>query len=582
MAFEREVEIKADMLAGKGIGPLTQLRQFAEKNKNFTELLAIQKALNMAKAGVNSLDLGQQVNQNSIANKKVGELVSRSQNDVVSGVAGILKTNREKNARKRTRGQTKMALAAGGLLPLPRPAMQKMSSGGILGYQKGGSITQAEVDEYNKKRKKGMKEITLEDVENMPLYEVVSKFGRNPDAPFASSTKSDSPRMKQNRPDPAEGSTPAGPTAGITAVDPTAADPTPAGPTAGITAVDPTAADPTAADPTPADPTAADPLTGAIAAAQTDIAVPTRADLTDEDKTLVTGRLGKDYMQDLLARTDQDAAKEAETVRKQSIEEQKTNPFFERRQQNIAGLAGLTKKTEEEKRLDKMRALRGTYSTLGRNMQKLVKQGREDQYERALKRAELDDTAMQRYSENVAAAGQLGVQVYDTIVKDQAAAVAGYLTATKADIDAAQAQLDLIFSANQAGAANNLKKLDLRIKKALQEAVDKQTATTGLLEQFKDITKAKGQLQAQLVQSMDAQTRKAFEKQRIGADPLTDDESAKIDAFESSLKDVLSSYEEFSTLVKSLLEGKGVNIPTGAGSISNTLSPVSASYGDPI
>ena len=558
MAFEREVEIKADMLAGKGIGPLTQLRQFAEKNKNFTELLAIQKALNMAKAGVNSLDLGQQVNQNSIANKKVGELVSRSQNDVMSGVAGILKTNREKNARKRTRGQTKMALAAGGLLPLPRPAMQKMSSGGILGYQKGGSITQAEVDEYNKKRKKGMKEITLEDVENMPLYEVVSKFGRNPDAPFASSTKSDSPRMKQNRPDPAEGSTPAGPTAGITAVDPTAADPT------------------------PADPTAADPLTGAIAAAQTDIAVPTRADLTDEDKTLVTGRLGKDYMQDLLARTDQDAAKEAETVRKQSIEEQKTNPFFERRQQNIAGLAGLTKKTEEEKRLDKMRALRGTYSTLGRNMQKLVKQGREDQYERALKRAELDDTAMQRYSENVAAAGQLGVQVYDTIVKDQAAAVAGYLTATKADIDAAQAQLDLIFSANQAGAANNLKKLDLRIKKALQEAVDKQTATTGLLEQFKDITKAKGQLQAQLVQSMDAQTRKAFEKQRIGADPLTDDESAKIDAFESSLKDVLSSYEEFSTLVKSLLEGKGVNIPTGAGSISNTLSPVSASYGDPI
>ena len=118
-----------------------------------------------------------------VVDQQEQKLLTMTKNELADQAKGIMaqrEVMQRKNLQSAAKGsQLPEMRAKGGLMPLPRPAMQKMSSGGILGYQTGGPITQEELKKYNERTGSN---ITLEDIE-AKVYnpsQLISMFGRNP------------------------------------------------------------------------------------------------------------------------------------------------------------------------------------------------------------------------------------------------------------------------------------------------------------------------------------------------------------------------------------------------------------------
>ena len=118
-----------------------------------------------------------------VVDQQEQKLLAMTKNELADQAKGIMaqrEVMQRKNLQRAAKGsQLPEMRAKGGLMPLPRPAMQKMSSGGILGYQTGGPITQEELKKYNERTGSN---ITLEDIE-AKVYnpsQLISMFGRNP------------------------------------------------------------------------------------------------------------------------------------------------------------------------------------------------------------------------------------------------------------------------------------------------------------------------------------------------------------------------------------------------------------------
>ena len=118
-----------------------------------------------------------------VVDQQEQKLLTMTKNELADQAKGIMaqrEVMQRKNLQSAAKGsQLPEMRAKGGLMPLPRPAMQKMSSGGILGYQTGGPITQEELKKYNERTGSN---ITLKDIE-AKVYnpsQLISMFGRNP------------------------------------------------------------------------------------------------------------------------------------------------------------------------------------------------------------------------------------------------------------------------------------------------------------------------------------------------------------------------------------------------------------------
>ena len=113
-------------------------------NQQLLDLLALQKVKSEKEAAANQLKLGEQQNPNTIIEQREQEVLDMTKNDMVAQTAGILgqrqKQQQKNMQRTATGGNAPMMAARGGLLPLPRPNMQNMAQGGIIGYDAGGVI----------------------------------------------------------------------------------------------------------------------------------------------------------------------------------------------------------------------------------------------------------------------------------------------------------------------------------------------------------------------------------------------------------------------------------------------------------
>ena len=113
-------------------------------NQQLLDLLALQKVKSEKEAAANQLKLGEQQNPNTIIEQREQEVLDMTKNDMVAQTAGILgqrqKQQQKNMQRTATGGNAPMMAARGGLLPLPRPNMQNMAQGGIIGYDAGGEV----------------------------------------------------------------------------------------------------------------------------------------------------------------------------------------------------------------------------------------------------------------------------------------------------------------------------------------------------------------------------------------------------------------------------------------------------------
>ena len=124
-------------------------------NQQLLDLLALQKVKSEKESAANQLLLSEQQNPNTILEQREQEVLAMNKDEMAKQTAGILgqrQKQQQKNMQRTAKGapqgapigapeQPAMMAARGGLMPLPRPNMQRMAQGGIIGYDAGGLVT---------------------------------------------------------------------------------------------------------------------------------------------------------------------------------------------------------------------------------------------------------------------------------------------------------------------------------------------------------------------------------------------------------------------------------------------------------
>ena len=109
------------------------LQQRHAQSKELIDLLALQKLKSEKDSAARNMQMQMQQQPGTIAQQLESEMVGRTKDEMLQGVAGVMKNNQ---ARQQQRG------ASLGIAPQPRPNMQRMAQGGIVGFANGGTVVE--------------------------------------------------------------------------------------------------------------------------------------------------------------------------------------------------------------------------------------------------------------------------------------------------------------------------------------------------------------------------------------------------------------------------------------------------------
>ena len=116
------IEQKTDAYRGNPAA----LEQRSKMSNELVDLIALQKLKSEHDTAKRELQMQIQTQPDTIAKQLEAEMVGRTKDDVLRGVSGVLATNQ---ARQQQR------VASLGIAPQPRPNVQNMAQGGIVGFQ---------------------------------------------------------------------------------------------------------------------------------------------------------------------------------------------------------------------------------------------------------------------------------------------------------------------------------------------------------------------------------------------------------------------------------------------------------------
>ena len=109
------------------------MQQRHAQSKELIDLLALQKLKSEKDSAARNMQMQMQQQPGTIAQQLESEMVGRTKDEMLQGVAGVMKNNQ---ARQQQRG------ASLGIAPQPRPNMQRMAQGGIVGFANGGTVVE--------------------------------------------------------------------------------------------------------------------------------------------------------------------------------------------------------------------------------------------------------------------------------------------------------------------------------------------------------------------------------------------------------------------------------------------------------
>ena len=154
--IDRIVQDKADAYRGNPAA----LQKRSAMSKELIDMLALQKITSEKDAAARDMQLQMEQQPGTIAQQLEQKAVGQTKNEMLKGVAGVMKTNQAKQQanmqRMASAGLPKTAAAGPpqGLAAQPKPNMQRMAQGGIVGYAPGGPVeAQEKFDEIAKIRK---------------------------------------------------------------------------------------------------------------------------------------------------------------------------------------------------------------------------------------------------------------------------------------------------------------------------------------------------------------------------------------------------------------------------------------------
>lgn len=156
--IDKLVEQKADAYRSN---PQALQKRYSQ-NQELMDLLAMQKLKTEKETAARDMQLKAEQTPSTIAEQYEQQLVGMNKNEMAQQTAGIMGERQKKAQQKQqamgippqqAQQRPPMPQAASqGIASQPRPNMQGMAKGGIIGYKGGGSVpTQAEIDEYRRK-----------------------------------------------------------------------------------------------------------------------------------------------------------------------------------------------------------------------------------------------------------------------------------------------------------------------------------------------------------------------------------------------------------------------------------------------
>ena len=154
--IDQLVQDKADAYRGNPAA----LQKRSAMSKELIDMLALQKITSEKDAAARDMQLKMEQQPGTIAQQLEQKAMGQTKNEMLEGVAGVMKTNQAKqqaNMQRMASAGIPKSAAAGpppqGLAGQSKPNMQMMAQGGIVGYAPGGTV-QEKADKIAEIRKK--------------------------------------------------------------------------------------------------------------------------------------------------------------------------------------------------------------------------------------------------------------------------------------------------------------------------------------------------------------------------------------------------------------------------------------------
>ncbi len=578
------------------------------QNKELMDLLAMQKLKSEKETAANDLALKAEQTPGTIAEQYEQQLVSMNKNEMAGQVAGVLQQKQQRAMQKQR---------AMGIAGQPRPNMQGMASGGIVGYQEGGKLSRREqalkalgITEDALKRmspdqKKAVEQqIQGEYVKQRKEFTVpempISRVLREAQDPEIQADKREAIRRRLNptAEEKAQDAKAAGKQGGLSSTQSSALQTamtgapatgtTPAGaPATGTTPAGAPAPAPVgtgtvlAPNATPATGTTA-PATGGIAATGQGMSVDDQLaavlstpapDTSGINQTQLTDRLGKKFMGKLDDRmnVNPEEKKKEEMTRLAADDATKGGYGVEKYQE---GLAGYLKQKEELDRaaLDPeavAKRRRDAYfeglAVGGTGASATAARGR---FDRDLAASRQNSILQQRdmFVKNAEAKNKVvkdintdAAKVFEVYTNDVAAAMNTIATVSKSDLELASKEADRMYETNQNGIKNKIDAIRVSGEAKLRELVQQQASFQEISKALNDLDGANTALREEFYKSKQAQIQKL---DQIRLDPkstadevvLAEGQIAKFEAEFQRLKEK-TMQDEMYKIYKDLMIG---------------------------
>ena len=601
-----------------------------QQNQQLIDLLALQKIKTDKTTAANNIALQMQQNPSTIAQQREQEVLAMTKNEMAQQTAGILgqrQKQQQKNMQRTAKGQNvapqggAMMAARGGLMPLPRPTMQKMASGGILGYKAGTEVISDEGSrlerslkalgitykdymalsptdkedlqpKLNQEYAKQKKEFTPEFGAIGPILQSMDEVKERTKALIASGLTPEEATSEERRRrlNPTDAEKQSSASASVTSVDSNKSmsglpslgkrtkelqkmqgpDPEQK-PGVGVLApgqvavpgqgvLKPPVVPP--AGPTPPSPPAA---TGI--AAELPLVKPVDPSTLQQDR--VSSRLDPAVKSVLQENMLADPTALGKTARTEQDEFANRKEFFDKRQENIAGIAALNKQDFDPDKLAKQRRLAALapYNASVRGMLQADNAVESTRYNRALVELRLDDASMKEDSAAAAKSGEIGQKMFDSITSARSTAAKAYASLSVADQTAVDAEARRILDADKGNLSAKIKQLEIESTNALRMAIQGSQTLGQLQQRYREIIEIKDKAVKTINDNLDVSTREAL--RRIKAGDGTDEDIVLQKKYDSIIANIMSEkyarYEEY--ILAEIGKVSGVPFPKANNSV---------------
>jgi len=204
MAIDQDIQQRVDAYRSN---PQALMQRY-QQNQQLLDLLALQRLKSEKDDAARKVQMEMQQTPQTIKQQREQQLLDMTKQDLAQQTAGIMRNaqqrqqrNMQQVARQGAASPQQMQQVASGLGALAqRQPAQRMAAGGIVAFQEGGEVTQAEIDEYREYLRRIVgSAYSGEDITNIPDERIRQEILAKRVAPQQAIPRSEDPSYELTR-----------------------------------------------------------------------------------------------------------------------------------------------------------------------------------------------------------------------------------------------------------------------------------------------------------------------------------------------------------------------------------------------